>query len=115
MMRHQTGREWPVSRRRKRACAFCPCPAPLPMPSAGRRLRPVRVRAGGPGPSCPARDGQVSPRCRFFANPPILSRVYGEDEVPVAALSLTRKERRALFPERMVRAEAGDAPVPPRP
>jgi len=85
------------------------------MSSAVCRLRPVRVRAGGPGPSCPARDRQVSPRCRFFANSPILSRVYGEDEVPVAALSLTRKEQRALFPERMVRAEAGDAPVPPRP
>lgn len=61
--------------------------------SAGRvaaddRLRPVAIRAGALGPGVPARDLLLSRQHRVLACGPIAQRLFGSDEVLLAAVHL---------------------------
>jgi len=52
------------------------------------RLRPVRIRAGALGPGIPSRDLCVSPQHRILVRSSIARRMFGCDEVLVAARQL---------------------------
>lgn len=51
-------------------------------------LRPVRISAGALGPGCPAHDLEVSPQHRLMVRSRIARRMFGADEVLVAARHL---------------------------
>ncbi|MAZ22512.1 Hint domain-containing protein [Roseovarius sp.] len=53
-------------------------------------LRPIRIAADSLGPGLPAQDLLVSPQHRILANSPIVRRIFGCDEVLIAATALTR-------------------------
>lgn len=53
------------------------------------QLRPVRIGAGSLGMGLPTRDLLVSPQHRMLAVSPIVKRMFGRDQVLVAAKKLT--------------------------
>lgn len=54
------------------------------------KLRPVRIRADSLAPGIPNRDLLVSPQHRILSKSLIARRLFGKDEVLVAATALTR-------------------------
>ncbi len=56
--------------------------------AAWPRLRPIRISAGALGAGTPARDLMVSPQHRILVRSKIAGRMFGEDEVLVAARHL---------------------------
>jgi len=56
--------------------------------AAAPNLRPVRIKAGALGPGCPATDLAVSPQHRLLVRSRIARRMFGADEVLVAARHL---------------------------
>lgn len=53
-------------------------------------LRPVRIRADSLAPGVPERDTLVSPQHRILSQSLIARRLFGKDEVLVAAVALTK-------------------------
>ncbi|MAZ22513.1 Hint domain-containing protein [Roseovarius sp.] len=53
-------------------------------------LRPVRLRADSIAPGVPSRDTLVSPQHRILSQSLIARRLFGKDEVLVAAVALTK-------------------------
>ncbi|WP_411958007.1 Hint domain-containing protein [Paracoccus homiensis] len=56
--------------------------------AAAPQLRPIRIRAGALGPGMPASDLTVSPQHRILVKSVIAQRMFGEDEILVAAKHL---------------------------
>lgn len=52
------------------------------------KYRPVRIRAGALGVGIPASDLLVSPQHRVLVNSPVANRMFGQQEVLVAAIHL---------------------------
>lgn len=59
------------------------------MLAANPKLRPVRIRAGTLGPAVPACDLIVSRQHRILVKSAVAQRMFGSDEVLVAAIHLT--------------------------
>ena len=55
-------------------------------------VRPIRIKAGALGQNMPERDLTVSPQHRILVNSKLALRLYGEDEVSVAAKHLLQVE-----------------------
>jgi hypothetical protein len=64
------------------------------------RLRPVRITAGALGPGLPARDLFVSRQHRMLVASPIVKRMFGTEEVLIAAHRLTALPGIVLEPPR---------------
>ena len=56
--------------------------------AAAEKLRPIRIRAGALGPGTPRADLLVSPQHRVLVRSRIAQRMFGTDEVLVAAKQL---------------------------
>ena len=59
---------------------------------AHANVRPIRIKAGALGQNMPERDLTVSPQDRILVNSKLARRLYGEDEVLVAAKHLLQVE-----------------------
>ena len=59
---------------------------------AHANVRPIRIKAGALGQNMPERDLTVSPQHRILVNSKLARRLYGEDEVLVAAKHLLQVE-----------------------
>jgi hypothetical protein len=59
---------------------------------AHANVRSIRIKAGALGQNMPERDLTVSPQHRILVNSKLARRLYGEDEVLVAAKHLLQVE-----------------------
>ena len=59
---------------------------------AHANVRPIRIKAGALGQNMPERDLTVSPQHPILVNSKLARRLYGEDEVLVAAKHLLQVE-----------------------